>query len=289
MQASGADVAHAQQQDGLGGAGTVPFGEIGRTDTEYDSGVRVGFEVACGPCAGVVFSYTFFETDGLDFVDPPDISGGGGAVGSLVHHPGASITASAGPVDAIYQVEYQMSDLLYRGAFASSPCFSANYMLGVQYGNLEQAFGQSGVFSGGQAGLIDTIAVIDFDGGGLKAGVDGERRLRGGFSVYGRVTGAVMTGRFRSRYEMFNATTEVLLAEAIWKDDRIVPQLEYEIGFGWTSPSDHWRVALGYMYSHWMNTVTAAEYIDAVQADNYVDVEDTLSFDGLVTRAEFRW
>ena len=29
IQASGADVAHAQQQDGLGGAGTVPFGRIG--------------------------------------------------------------------------------------------------------------------------------------------------------------------------------------------------------------------------------------------------------------------
>jgi hypothetical protein len=65
--------------------------------------------------------------------------------------------------------------------------------------------------------------------------------------------------------------------------------VEYEVGVGWTSPSDHWRFAAGYMYSHWLNTVTLAEYIDAVQADNYVNVEDTLSFDGFVTRVELRW
>ena len=32
-----------------------------------------------------------------------------------------------------------------------------------------------------------------------------------------------------------------------------------------------------------------ARLIDAVQADNYVDVEGDLTFDGAVTRAELRW
>jgi hypothetical protein len=289
LQATGGDLAHAQQQDGLGGAGTVPFGDIGTIDTQYDSGVRVGFIVACGPCAGVEFSYTFLETDGFNVVEPPDIPGGNGAVGSLVHHPGAVITASAGPVEGTYEIDYQTTDMLYRSAYATGPCFSGNYLIGVQYGNLEQFFGQSGIFSGGQGGTIDTAATIDFDGGGLKAGLDGERRLQGGFSVYGRLTGAVMTGRFSSRYTMFNSTTDVLLAQANWRDDRIVPNLEYEVGFGWTSPSDHWRFALGYMYSHWMNAVTMPEFIEAVQHNSYVDVEETITFDGLVTRVECRW
>lgn len=289
LQASDADIAHAQQQDGLGGAGTVPFGQIGTVDTQYDGGIRIGGDIACGPCAGVTMSYTFFETGGLDSIEPPAIPGGGGAVGSLVHHPNATVTASAGPVDASYEVNYQLADILYRSSYATGPCFNGNYLLGVQYGNLEQEFGQSGVFGGGQGGTIDTISTVDFDGAGLKAGLDGERRLRGGFSVYGRLTGAVMTGRFSSRYTMFNSTTDVLLARAVWKDDRIVPQLEYEVGLGWTSPSDRWRLAAGYMYSHWMNTVTVGEFIDSVQADNYVDIEDTLSFDGFVTRVECRY
>jgi Legionella pneumophila major outer membrane protein precursor len=289
LQPSGVDLAHAQQQNGIGGAGTVPFGDIGTLDTDYDSGARIGFSVACGPCSAVEWSYTYFESDADSFLDPPVIPGGGGAVGSLVHHPGAAITASAGPVDAFYEIDFQLSDLLYRGSLTSSSCHSVSYLLGVQYGNLEQSFLQLGVFSGGSAGLIDTSSTIDFDGGGLKAGIDAERRIRGGLSIYSRLTGAVMSGQFSSRYTMLNSTTDVLLAQVNWKDDRVVSHLEYEIGFGWMSASEHWRFSSGYLFSHWMNAVTMPAFIDAVQADNYSDVEDTISFDGLVTRVEARW
>jgi len=41
--------------------------------------------------------------------------------------------------------------------------------------------------------------------------------------------------------------------------------------------------------SHWFNIVSTPVFVDAVQADNYVDVDDTISFDGLVGRAEVRW
>jgi major outer membrane protein len=289
LEASGADVAHAQQQDGLGGAGTVPFGDIGTVETECDSGVRAGFLIACGPCSGFETTYTSYETDAFNSLEAPFIPGGGGAVGSLVHHPNASITASVGPVDATYEIDYQMFDMMYRSTFACSPCYTASYLLGVQYGNLDQVFTQTGIFGGGSAGTIDTTSTIDFDGGGLKAGIDTERQLHCGFSLYGRLTGAMMSGRFSSRYTMFNSSTDVLLAQANWKDDRIVPHVEYELGLGWTSPSDKWRFATGYMYSHWLNTVSTSEFIDAVQADNYVDVEDTLTFDGFVTRMECRW
>jgi hypothetical protein len=289
LQTSGVDLAHAQQQDGIGGAGTVPFGDIGTLDTDFENGARLGFSVACGPCAAVEWSYTYFESDALSLLDPPVIPGGGGAIGSLVHHPGAAITASVGPVDAFSEVDFQVMDVLYRGSLTSSPCHSLSYLLGVQYGNLEQSFFQTGVFSGGSSGEIDTFATIDFDGAGLKAGLDGERKIHGGLSIYSRLTGAVMSGQFRSRYNMLNFTTDVLLAQANWKDDRVVSQLEYEIGLGWMSASGHWRFSSGYMFSHWMNAVTMPEFIDAVQADNYTDVEDTITFDGVVTRVEVLW
>jgi hypothetical protein len=203
-----------------------------------------------------------------------------------VHHPGAAITASAGPVLATYEIDFQTADMLYRSALSSGPCHSVNYLIGVQYGDLEQTFGQTGVFSGGQQGAIDTTTSIDFDGGGLKAGVDMDRRLHGGFSAYGRLTGAVMSGEFNSRYNMHNASTDTLLAHSHWKDNRVISQVEYEIGFGWTCPSEHWRISTGYMFSHWLNVVTTDAFIDAVQADNYTDVDDSLSFDGFVTRLE---
>ena len=98
---------------------------------------------------------------------------------------------------------------------------------------------------------------------------------------------AAITGEFDTRYRMFNRTTAVLLAESLWKDDRIVPMLDWELGVAWTSPQGHLRLAAGYLVSHWFNVVSTPTFVDAVQADNYVDVDDTISFDGVVGRVEW--
>jgi hypothetical protein len=289
LQATDADVTHAQQQNGIGGAGTVPFGEIGSLDMDYDSGVRIGGSIGCNNCSRIMVSWTSYETKEFSSVESPIIPGGGGAVGSLVHHPGTALTASVGPVDASHEIEFQLADVTFHRIVRSGGNYYVGFLGGAQYGHLEQRFAQTGVFSGGNGGTIDTASEIKFDGGGLKAGIDGESVFGGGFSVFGRLTGAAMSGRFRSRYGMLNSTTDIALAAADWSDDRIVPNVEYELGLAWTSAGSHLRLSTGYMFSHWMNTVTTSEFIEAVQEDDYVDVGDTLSFDGVVTRAELRW
>ncbi len=289
LQPTDADVTHAQQQNGIGGAGTVPFGDIGTIDMDFDSGIRLGGAYHCGPCSSVLLSYTFFETDASDSVAAPEIPGGGGAVGSLVHHPGASITASDGPVDATYDIQFQVADTLYRQQWLHGNNYTINFLVGAQYGHLEQDFAQAGIFSGGNAGAIDTTSSIRFDGGGLKAGFDTERQLGHGFALYGRCAAAAMQGKFRAQYSLNNATTESLLAAANWSDNRIVPQLEYEAGIGWQSAGGRLQLSAGYMMSRWLNTVTTSEFIDAVERDNYVNVGDTLSFAGLVASLGCSW
>jgi len=289
LQVTDVDVAHAQQQNGIGGAGTVPFGDIGTIGQDFSPGFRVGGSVACGPCSGVVMSFTHFESDSSDSVEAPDIPGGGGAVGSLVHHPGAALTASAGPVDATYEIDYQLADVMCRSVWRSGCNYAVNYMVGAQFGHLDQDFAQIGIFSGGQSGAIDTSTSIDFDGGGLKAGIDAERQFKHGLGAYGRFTAAAMSGRFSSRYTMFNATTDQLLAQANWKDDRVIGQFECELGMSLTSLNNHWKASIGYMFSQWANVVTTPEFIEAVQFDNYVHVGDRIGFDGLVSRVEYRW
>lgn len=288
LQANGADIAHAQQQNGLGGVGTVPFGDIGSLGIDYDSGVRLGGALCCDACSGVLVSWTWFQSDDSETLLPPAIPGVA-AVGSLVHHPGAALLASVGPVDATYDVEFQLVDLMYKRAWLAGNRSYLSWLAGFQYGHLEQDLSQFGVFGGGAGGAIDTTTSIEFDGGGLKAGLEGERLVAGGSSLYGRMTGAAMSGRFRSSYTMLNTTGDLLLAEANWDDDRIVPQLEYELGVAWMTQGGGVRLSTGYMFSHWYNVVTTPEFISAVQADRYVDVGDTLSFDGLVVRLEGRW
>lgn len=294
-----ADVSHAQQQNGTGGAGTTPFGLIGITDPDAEPGFRIGGQIACGLCSSVAVNYTFIESSAIDRLEPPtDVGGGLGTVGSLVHHPaavdagtGPIITGSAGPVDATYDIKMQLGDIDYRRLVRASNCGWLNYNVGVRYGRLEQNFAQTGNFGGSAGGVIDTSTEIDFDGYGLRAGLDGERLLGrcSPFSVYGNASVSALFGTFRGDYLMHNATTVSDLAIVRWEDDRSAPMLEYELGLAWTSCSGGCRAKIGYTAIHWFNVVTTDEFIDAAKANNYTDVSGTLSFNGLTSSVEWRY
>jgi hypothetical protein len=287
---TGVDMAHAQQQDGLGGAGTVPFGTIGVVDPGFELGFRAGAEFRFSPKESIFGQYTWFQSSADDSLVAPVVGGGGGAVGSLVHHPGAALTASAGPVTANYDIDFQLADLAYRYYVSCTRTGQVSIFAGGRFGTLDQRFAQNGIFGGGAGGAIDTNTEIDFTGGGPIAGIQAEHLIDSSrFSVYGKGLVAALTGTFDSHYQMFNDSTDTTLAISNWSDDRIVPMLEYELGVMWTGPQNHWRLALGYMASYWFNIVSTPTFVDAVQADNYVNVSDTVAFDGAVGRVEFRW
>ncbi len=288
LHAVGADMHYAQQQNGTGGAGTVPFGEIGVTDPDWESGYRIGGALACNACSSVSLVYTYYDSDSVSTLDAPAIAQG--TVGSLVHHPGTAVTASVGPVGAEYTIKFQTVDADYRRLFMASSKGWANYSIGGRYTRLEQNFFTQGIYAGAQGGNILTGTELDFDGGGLKVGLDGERLVgRSGLSFYGNTSASALVGSFRGDYRMHNATTVTDLAIVRWEDDRVVPMLEYEVGVAWTDCSGCCRVSLGYTAMHWFNTVTTPEFVDAVQADNYTDFGDTLSFSGLTSKFEFRY
>ena len=228
---TGVDMAHAQQQNGIGGAGTVPFGEIGVVDPDFTLGYRVGGEWRFDPKESVFGDYSWLNTNSSSHVSAPDIPGGGGAVGSLVQHPGAAITASAGPVDANYDVDFKLAEIACRYFLDCSRDGEVSVFGGGRWAELNQDFSQTGLFGGGQAGVIDTSTAIQFDGGGPLIGLAGERLIgQTRFSAYGHTSAAAIEGQFKSRYTMNNATTVTKLAEADWNDDRIVPMLDYELG-----------------------------------------------------------
>ena len=74
-----------------------------------------------------------------------------------------------------------------------------------------------------------------------------------------------------------------------YNDDRIVSILELELGMGWQNCCGNFRVTAGYYIGSWFNTLTTAGFIEGVQNNNFVDVDETLSFDGLALRAEYRY
>lgn len=288
IQATGVDMAHAQQQDGIGGAGTVPRGRIGVLDPDHELGFRVGGGFALSPQSRLNVLYSHYDSATADSLGLPTFPSG--AIGSLVHHPNAQITSSTGPVNATYSVDFQVGEITYEHLLRKTCNGYFSYLVGGRYGRLDQGFTQNAVFSGGSGGRIDTNSTIDFEGGGPVIGLEGERWLGvTRFFVYGRSSVAALSGDFRSSYRMLNQSTASELTLVQWQDDRIVPMLEYELGLGWRGRRDRLSLSVGYLTTYWFNAVTTPVFIDAVQADNYVNVSDTLAFDGLSARAEWRW
>jgi hypothetical protein len=130
----------------------------------------------------------------------------------------------------------------------------------------------------------------DFNGGGVLFALDGGRTIGNrGFSVYGKSTLSPLVGRFTSDYSLHNDTTGTQLARVHWIDDRFTTIIDYEVGLAWTGPRRRWRFAAGYTAKFWFNAVTTSTFIDAVQTNNYTNIGDTISFDGLVAHVEHLW
>ncbi len=285
---TGIDMAHAIQQNGTGGAGTTPEGRVGVVDQAYTSAYSVGFGVALSPCASIQASYVNFFSHNTDVLAAPAVSGG--TVGSLVFHPESINEGSTSSlVNAANDIDFQTADIEYRRLLAAGPRFALNYAVGARYAKLDQWFRQVGNFAP-PTGTIQTTTNINFEGGGLKAGLDGMQRLGNTrFGVYAEGFLSLVFGTFRSDYEQFNVTTTSIQAASNWRDERVVPILEYEVGLNFTSRCGRWRWSSGYYTAFWFNAIATPEYVQAVQFADFVDLGETIAFDGLVTRLEFRY
>lgn len=288
LHAGDVDMAHAIQQNGTGGAGTVPDGRVGVAAPDYEPAFVVGGNIALSGCTSVWASFTHFESSTSNSLEAPP--GVGGTVSSLVLHPG---TINAGSttslVDATYDIDFELVDINLMRLLSASRMHAINYHVGARYGMLDQEFQQIGVFAP-PTGDLDTSSRIHFEGVGPRVGLDGRANLgRCGFSVYGNTFATFLIGKFDSRYEQFNFTTTTREAFSEWNDNRMVPQVETEVGLAWTNCKGCLRLSVGYQLQWWFNAVTVGEHIRAVQNNNFVNVGDTIAFDGLTSRVEWRF
>ena len=112
-----------------------------------------------------------------------------------MHHPNAALTASVGPVNADYDIEFMLGDVAYRQILWRNCAQYVSVFAGARFAQLDQNFSQTGTFGGGQGGVVDTSTSIEFTGAGPMAGIDGARQIgTTRFSVYGRSLVAAITG-----------------------------------------------------------------------------------------------
>jgi hypothetical protein len=283
------DVAYAAIIDGpiVPGAPGLQNGPIGVLDQDYQPGFRVGAGITLDNCNSITFTYSQLEASSSDAISAT----GTDVIRGLLLHPN-SLNAGSNWLDANADgdIRFNIVDLDYRGLIAHSSDYEVAYMIGARYTRLEQEINANYIAVG-----TETVnSTVDFDGVGMRFGLDFERygRNRQWF-VYGKGYGSFIGGRFRGDYLQSNQGDPVV-ATASWEAGRIVSILDLETGLGWQSCSGNIRLSVGYMYSGWYNVVKQNEFISAVQDNNFVSngistYDSAITFDGLTARVEVRW
>lgn len=259
----------------------IQVGRIGVVDQDYDPGFRAGFTYVMDECTSIGGTYTFFETtrtDRIDLLNPNNV------IQSSVLHPSTVAAATGGTfATGAHDIFFDMVDVDYRKLFSWDNCHQYNWLLGARYTKLEQQFRHEVGILGSQTVATD----IDFDGVGLRFGLEGER-YRCQWRGYGKLIGNIIGGDFRATYQQGQAfDSSVVLAD--WETvGRIITQWDLEVGGGWQSKHGKVRVSAGYLYSVWTNVVKSDDFIRAVQYNDFLHLGHTMTFDGLVGRLELR-
>ena len=279
------EVAYAIPIDGpvppvLGNA--VQIGRTAVVDGEYTPGFRVGFDAAFSDSAYLAGQYTFLRASSSDSIEiaPPDV------IRALVTHP---LTTNAATdvltANASLDIDLDAIDGDYRSLLLNGTNYEVEWLAGVRYANLDQQF--SANFT--DIGTTTVNTNVEFEGIGPRLGLDAQRRsCNHNWLVYGRGVAHFLAGEFDSNYSQTDSAG-VPVVMTNWESSRIVPVLDLEFGVGWAGPGGRLRITTGYLISAWFNTVLVSDYIEAVQQNRFVNASDTLTFDGLVSRLEWRF
>ncbi|MCO6459251.1 MAG: hypothetical protein J5I93_28410 [Pirellulaceae bacterium] len=280
------EVAYAVEFDGpLTSPPDVPLqqGPLGIVDQDFSSGYRAGIDLALDCYSAVRLSYTYFDTTTSDQLVRNDVNN---VVRSLVRHPSSINVASDGPIaNAAHDIRFDLVDVEYRQLWDCGCDYELILTAGVRYGRLEQNFESSFGVNG-----IDQVETdIDFDGAGLRLGVEGERYLRGRqLMVYGKAAVSLLAGRFTADYWQRSAVDPTVVYTN-WEAGRIMSLWDLEVGGGWVSRCNRFRLTAGYAFGLWDNVIKTDEWINAVQRNNYLNLGDQMTLDGVVARFEGRF
>jgi hypothetical protein len=253
---------------------------------EYSPGFRVGVDRAINECSEVAVSYTYYrQEDNVGLATEPNPF----VIQSLVFNPSTTDAGTNWILAGAHDItSFQFADLDYRHSLFGCDCSCVNYFIGLRYAHSYQEFDST--FA--DIIIANTYAHVNFDGVGLRAGLDGERAIAGGF--YGSAKAAVnfIGGEYRADFLQGNTNQPVEVTTS-WRGAELVTILEAEVAVGWQSCNGHFRGSLGYLINDWCNNIRPADYINSVQTNSYKGANQmntaSLVFDGLTAHAEVTW
>ena len=285
LSAREADLDYATPVDGTTNT-AVPVGQTAMLSPGYRSGYRIGGNLAIDDCSSFVFAWTSFQSNASDSVVLP----GGDPLpnaflrSEVVHPNTVNVASDSLSASGNYGIDFESVDAAYSKTLVGNCDYRLNGSAGFRYGGLNQDLTVNQQIQG----AVDVYGDIDFAGYGPRFGLDFERCNCNGLLFYNRGALSLLAGRFDSQYRQSSIFAGPQAIAGI-EEDRIVPQLDLEIGTGYLSENGCFRATVGYMYGYWGNVVTMPEFVDAVQADAPRGVSESLVFDGIAVRAEVRF
>ncbi len=235
-------------------------------------------------------SYTWFDTSTTDTITTQDAIP---AITSLLVHPGTDdATTPTYQAGARHDIEFDLIDIDYRSFLVQSCTSHLDYVIGLRYGNLGQNLAAR--FTDDLTQPEDAYAVltdVNFEGVGLRLGLEGERYYcRVPVKLYMKGFASLLAGEFDATYRQTGQNDPTYyLVNTGWQAGRIVPTFDLELGGGFYLPGGNMQCTLGYMFSAWTNVVKTEDWVNAVQTNDFRDMGDTMTFDGIVARVEGRF
>lgn len=286
--------ANSNEYEMLGPEFPIQVSPMGVLDQDYSSGFRFGFGFCVDACSELTATYTWFDSATSDQL-VRDLDTNIPNIVPMTAHP-ATLDNLSSSVFGLgrHDIGFEMIDLDYRRTFYETGCSDLTYVLGARWGQLEQSFGAQYTDSldGNSFNELAVATDIDFSGGGIHLGLEGERRGCLGhipLILYAKGLTSLMAGEFNATYTQTGQNGAINMVDTGWKAGRIVPTFDLEVGGGFATPGGCFRATVGYVYSSWNNVVKTEDWIRAVQTNNAKDMGDTMTFDGLVGRVEARF
>ncbi|QEG43570.1 Lpg1974 family pore-forming outer membrane protein [Roseimaritima ulvae] len=279
LNAGSSDLVHAIEFTGPTAADS-PTGPVGIINNDPEAGFRVGASLAASNCTSLNLGYTYWSGSEADTINAQ----GTNVLNSQILHPSLLTTGAASlQATAVHDIDFQLVDLNYRHLWKRTQNTAINWTAGVRYGNMEQSLIAQQTIQVA-TGLTTVTTDIDFDGFGIHGGLDMERySCETGLFVYGKGMASLMAGEWNANYRQVNQFGGGVVAND-YEDFHATPILEGELGMGWMNNGGHIRFQLGYMMSGWYEAVSTRGYVDAVRANDLLDIGETITFSGLTTR-----
>jgi hypothetical protein len=253
-----------------------PEGFVESADWEARSGVRAGlaYRFASGWEAG--FVYTYFHSDRAASVTAPQF----GTLYATWTHPGTVEQVAA--ATALTSLTYNVFDAEVGRWYHPCGALDLRPFGGLRFAQIDQGLD---IFYDGRDAANDMVqSPIEFEGGGIRVGGEGEWRCCCGLGFYGRAAASLLMGNFRTLTAETNDGGLTPVSSVADNFQKIVPVIE--LGLGVAYKYRNLRLRAGYEFTNWFGLVDSTDFADDVHQGKIFHRWSDLSLDGLAIRAE---